>query len=328
MCRSGRLAAIAAQTAVLFLCGCSQSRHAPEERYFLVASNTKLAYWQAAAKGLNSAANQMRVRAEMTGPESYEPKEQLEAFRRAVAQKPTGIMISAADPELMKDAINSAVAAGIPVITMDSDAPGSNRIFFVGTNNYLAGFTGGRVLAQKLGGKGNVIVFTIPAQANLIERLRGYEDALANTNVKILQVVDIHGDPAQAFDKTLEIIEKSKLNADAFACLEATSGSEVAEALGRRNVKGKTIIAMDTDERTLNWIEKGAIAATIGQKPYTMAYYGLHLLDALYHNKPQPLSGWEQNLESPVPSAVHTGLSLIDQSNLSEIRKTAQAPAK
>jgi ribose transport system substrate-binding protein len=137
-----------------------------------------------------------------------------------------------------------------------------------------------------------------------------------------VQTVDIQGDPGTAFDKTLEIIEKSKLNVDAFICTEATAGPGVADALGRRHVTGKLIVAMDTNEDTLGFIEKGVIAATIGQKPYTMAYYGLHLLDDLHHNQPQPLDGqWAQNLESKVPSAVDTGSTLIDQSNLSLIRK-------
>ncbi len=91
-------------------------------------------------------------------------------------------------------------------------------------------------------------------------------------------------------------------------------------------MQGKTIIAMDTDEGTLEWIEKGVIAATIGQKPYTMAYYGLRMLDDLHHNKPQPLDAdWGQNLQSLVPSVVDTGASLNDKSNLGLARKTSTA---
>ena len=86
-----------------------------------------------------------------------------------------------ADPTLMKDDIDQAVAAGIPVITVDSDAPASKRLFFIGTDNYHAGQIGGQRLAKELNGKGNVVVFTIPEQANLKERLRGYRDALEAT---------------------------------------------------------------------------------------------------------------------------------------------------
>jgi ribose transport system substrate-binding protein len=312
----------AALAAVLTTGACTGTRHAPEERFFLIASNNKLAYWQEAAKGLTAAANTMRVRADFAGPDTYDPKEQRDAFKRAVAAKPSGIMISVADPAMMKDEINSAIAAGIPVITMDSDSPGSNRLFFIGTNNYQAGLMGGRVLVQKLGRKGNVVVLTIPAQANLIDRLRGYEDAIASTDIKIVQTVDVQGNPAVAFDKTMEITEKANIKVDAFVCMEATACSEVAEVLSRRKVTGKLIIAMDTNEETLNWIDKGVIAATIGQKPYTMAYYGLHLLDDLHHNKPEPLdASWVRDPEAKVPSAVDTGSTLIDSTNLNLIRK-------
>ena len=64
------------------------------------------------------------------------------------------------------------------MITMDSDAPASKRLFFIGTNNYQVGITGGQRLAQELKGKGNVVVFTMPDQHNMQDRLRGYRDAL------------------------------------------------------------------------------------------------------------------------------------------------------
>ena len=53
-------------------------------------------------------------------------------------------------------------------------------------------------------------MMTIPAQANLIERRRGYEDALADTAIKIVDTVDVHGDPGLAFDKTKEIVRTRK----------------------------------------------------------------------------------------------------------------------
>lgn len=312
---------------VMLTCGCSGSRHESTETYYLVASNIKLPYWQAALDGLNRAASDLKVKAEFVGPATYDTKEQRETFHQIVGKKPAGIMVSAADPALMGPEIDAAIAAGIPVITMDSDAPASKRLFFVGTNNYAAGVAGGRVLAERLGKKGNVIVFTIPAQANLIERLRGYEESLAGTNVKILQTIDVRGDPALAFDKTVEIIKSGKLNVDGFVCLEATACKEVADVLARRKVQGKTVVAMDTDENTLKWIEEGMIAATVAQKPFTMAYYGLRLLDDLHHNKLAKLdTDWQHDLRALVPAVVDTGSSLITSENLSEVRRVAQTP--
>ena len=180
---------------LLLTSGCSKSRHESTETYYLVATNIKLPYWQSAFSGLKRAANELGIHAEMIGPETYDPKLQRDRFRELLSKKPTGIMVSAADPQVMKPEINAAIAAGIPVITMDSDAPGSRRLFFIGTNNYQAGLIGGRVLVKKLNGKGQIVVYTIPAQSNLIERLRGYEDAIADSEIKILQTIDVRGDP-------------------------------------------------------------------------------------------------------------------------------------
>jgi ribose transport system substrate-binding protein len=316
-----RLTAIALSLLALQLTsGCSRSRHGSDERYYLLATNIKIPYWQVAADGLLRAATDLGVQAEMVGPEKYDATEEREHFRNIVGRKPAGILVSVADPEVLKSEIASAIAAGIPVVTIDSDAPGTKRLFFIGTNNYQAGLTGGRLLAKRLGGKGSVVVLTMPAQANLVERRRGYEDAFAETGIRIVDTIDVQGEPSVAFDKTMALVESNKVP-DAFVCLEAMGGPEVAEVLSRKNIRDKLIIAMDTDERTFTWIEKGTILATIGQKPFTMAYVGLRMLDDLHHNKPQPLdTDWSRTLHALVPSVVDTGSTLIDQSNLNEVR--------
>ena len=70
------------------------------------------------------------------------------------ASKPAGILVSVADPRVLTEDIDAAVAAGIPVITVDADAVSSKRLFFVGTNNYEAGQIGGRTAAKELNGNG------------------------------------------------------------------------------------------------------------------------------------------------------------------------------
>src|SRR5260370_1953441 len=195
--------------ALIVLNGCGGSPHAPEERYFLVASNIKVPYWQEAGAGLRKAALQLQVKAEMIGPDTFDPKQQQAEFQRAVKLKPSGIMVSPGDPKLLKDDIDSAIAAGIPVITMDSDAAASKRLLFIGTNNYQAGMMGGRTAAREMHGKGNVVVFITSGQANLEERLRGYRDVFEGSpQIKVVEVVDMHGDPRVAFNRAMRIISK------------------------------------------------------------------------------------------------------------------------
>jgi ribose transport system substrate-binding protein len=133
-----KLASLTALAAfALSLAGCAGSQHAADESYILVASNLKIPYWAAAAAGLKQAATQLGVKSDVVGPAGYDPKAQREELRRIMARnlKPAGILISPADPVLLKDDIDAAIAQGIPVITIDSDAPTSKRLLYVGTDN-------------------------------------------------------------------------------------------------------------------------------------------------------------------------------------------------
>lgn len=314
--------------AVVWLAGCQARPHAAEEKYWLVATNIKLPYWQAANAGLVAAARQLGVLAEMVGPDSYDPQAQREEFRRVLGKKPSGIMVSVSDPALLTPEINNAVAQGVPVITLDSDAPASKRLLFIGTNNYQAGVMGANVVARRLQGKGSVVVYTIAEQENLQERLRGYQAVFTNyPQIRLRQVIDMRGDARVAFDRTKELLEQSKDLPDAFVCLEAIACAEVAEVLDRNRITGKLVVAMDTQEMTLEWIRKGLIAATVAQKPYTMAFYGLKVLDDLYHHPPSPLEApWARNVFAPIPTVVDTGATLVDGTNLEEFIR-AQPPA-
>lgn len=315
---------------VLFALSCGGA-HESDEYYVMVAANLQVPYWKTAGTGFSHAAQQFKIRSDYVGPQNYDSKAQREALDEAIQKKPSGILLATTDPAVLKDSVDKAIAAGIPLITIDSDAPLSKRLFFIGTNNYQAGFTGGQRLAQELKGKGNVVVFTMPDQPNLQDRLRGYKDALARTpEVKITRVVDIQGDPRIAFDTTTEIVGKERDKVNGFVCLEAQSGKEVASVLNSYHVTGKTVIAMDTDQATLDWIRKGVIAATIAQKPYTMAFVGLQMLDNLHHHKPVSLDAdWAKDSYSPIPDFVDTGSDLIDKSNLEsfvEAGKNLSAP--
>lgn len=322
------LAILVVIAALLPFAGCS-GRHNPSEKYYLVTANSKLPYWQTAALGLGRAASQLGVQSEMVGPENYDVPAEAQAFRDAVAAKPAGILVSPADPALLGPEIDKAIAAGIPVITMDSDAPASKRVSFIGTNNYEAGEIGGRVAAKAIGGKGNVVVFTMPGQHNLAERLHGYKDVFADyPQIHITQVVDMKGDPSIAFDTTMQLVQAGKVKPDAWICLEATACKEVADVLNRNNVKGAIIVAMDTEQDTLDWLRKGSIAATIAQKPFTMAFYGVKMLDDLHHYAPATLGrAWGEDTFSPVPVFVDTGTTLINKDNLDAFVQ-AQASAK
>ena len=302
---------------VVGLCGCE--RHSPKEVYYLVTANAGLPYWQVAAAGFNHAAAQYKVTAKVVGPDNYDPQAELAELQKAVAAKPAGILISVADAAVLQPGINAAVDAGIPVITVDSDAAGSKRLYFIGTNNLDAGRLGGRRVSEKLGGKGNVIVFTLAGQPNTDERLKGFKDALAGSSgIHVVDVVDVKGDPRVAFDKAQELLSGTgPKKIDAFVCLESASGKMVSDAIKRANATDRLLVAWDVNQDTLDGIKAGTIEATIAQKPYTMGYIGLKDLDEIFHYPPKQL-GKNYNADSfaPYPVFVDTGSSLVDKNNV------------
>jgi len=315
--------------AALMVASCEKSLHEENERYFLVADNVSLPYWQEAQAGFMDAARQMHVKAEVVGPASYAPNEELDAFQKAMEKRPAGILVSPARPELFKDAIDSAVKAGVPVVCLDSDAPETKRVLFIGTDNFRAGAEGARRLVQLLHNAGNVVVISIPGQLNLDERLRGAKSVFDDyPKIKVTETLDDKGDPRMANDQISALLEK-KEKIDGILSLEASGGPGAAEALHRLGLEGKIpIVGMDKDPETLDSISSGAIAATIAQKPYTMAFYGLKFLDDLHHNIVHEFRDWKSAPASPLPSFVDTGTAVVDSSNLAAFKAAEVARPK
>lgn len=311
----------------VFMAGCA--RHSDKEVYYLVSTNLSLPYWQTAAAGFNRAAALYKVTAKVEGPANYDPQAELTEFRKAVAAKPAGILVSVADASLLGPEIDSAMQAGVPVITMDSDAVGSRRLYFIGTNNLEAGRMGGRRLIEKLGGRGNVVFFTLAGQPNIEERLKGFKDALSSRpDIHIIDVIDTKSDPRAAFDeaeKLLALTGPKKI--DGFVCLESSGGKPVSDAISRANATDRVLIAWDANPDTLEGIKAGTIDSTLVQKPFTMAYFGLRSLDEIFHDKPADLNrDFAADPFSPFPVYVDTGTSLVDKKNVDQyIAAAAQA---
>lgn len=303
------------------LVSCAPAYHDREERYVFVAFNTSLPYWQEAAAGLEDSTKQLGVKAELTGPANFSTNEQVTAFQQAVGQKPAGILLSASNPEAFREAINGAIQQGIPVICVDADSPESKRILFIGTDNYRAGQESGKRMGDLLHGKGNVVVITIPGQFNLGERVRGVEDALKKyPGIKITKTLDDKGDSRNAYDAISALLQ-GKDKPDGIIGLEASGGEGAADALHRVDLDGKIpIVAFDKDPETLDWIQRGAITATVVQKPYVMAYYGLKFLDDLHHNAVHDFKDWRTAPTPPMPAWVDTGTAVVDKNNLAAFR--------
>jgi ribose transport system substrate-binding protein len=311
------------------LAGCQQAYHQQDERFILVATNIGLPYWQEAQAGLADVGKITGLKVELVGPTTFSPAEELTAFQQAVAQHPAGILISVSKPELFNGPINDAVKQGIPVICVDADAPDSHRVLFIGTDNFRAGQESGKRMGDLLKGQGRVAIVTLSAQLNVEDRVRGVNEALKKyPGIKIIQTIDDKGDPRVAYDAVSALLQ-GKEKVDGIICLEASGGSGSAESLHRVDMEGKVkIVAFDKDPETLDWIQRGAITATVVQRPYIMSYYGVRFADDLHHNVIHEFKDWKTAPAAPLPAWVDTGTAIIDSTNLAAFREALAAHPK
>jgi ribose transport system substrate-binding protein len=95
------------------------------------------------------------------------------------------IIVSAVDSKAIGAAVERAKAAGIVVVAVDNTADGAQAT--ITTDNVTAGKQACEYIAQKLGGKGNVIIVNGPPVSGVIDRVAGCKEVLAaSPDIKIL----------------------------------------------------------------------------------------------------------------------------------------------
>ena len=107
---------------LLLPAGCSGGKAPPEITLVLKTTVETAEFWQEAVDGARSAAQELGVELTVTGASSETAiDEQIAVMEDVIATLPDVIILVASDYTRLNDVTNEAVAAGIPVVTMDSD---------------------------------------------------------------------------------------------------------------------------------------------------------------------------------------------------------------
>ena len=272
--------------------GAAPSKAAADEEYVLIAVSVGNAYWIDARDGFNDAARNLGVQATFTGPQGSDVKQQVDLIETAITRGVKGLIVVPAEPEAVIPSINRAIAAGIPVITQDTDSPKSRR--YVHWDRQLRGRPAGRGIAgQRNWRPRRSGALDDPGQWNLEERRRGYEAALGkHPEIKIVAVGNDQAEESQAAAQAKSILQAHP-NLAGFGCVDASGGAGAAVAVRDADKKGKIkIIAMDRNEATLDFVQQGFIQASLAQRSYTMSYLGLRMLHDLNHGRIKMVADW------------------------------------
>ncbi|HEU4765867.1 MAG TPA: sugar-binding protein [Pyrinomonadaceae bacterium] len=236
-------------------------------------------FWLIARKGTEKAEKEIPgIKVEFRIPADGTAAEQQRIVDDLLANGVQGIAISPVDPANQTAMLNRA-AQTATVVTQDSDAPNSNRVCYIGTDNVAAGRQAGELLKEALPQGGKVMVFVgVLDAANAQQRLQGLKEAIAGSNIQIL---DVRTDNTERVRAKANAADTLVNNADiaGMVGLWSYNGPAILSAVKEANKADKVkIIAFDEEDETLAGIREGAIYATVVQQPFEFGYQSIALM--------------------------------------------------
>jgi ribose transport system substrate-binding protein len=292
-------------------------------------TNNASDFWKLASNGVRKYEGEAGVKVDVKMPPSGTVQEQNGFLETLVSDGYHGIAVSVIAPDDQVDEINKA-AAKTNVICHDSDAANSNRLLYIGTDNYQAGRELGRQIVKLLpnGGKMAVFVGTFAAD-NARERLRGIEEEIKGKNIEIIARKEDNKDMVKAQSNVEDVIV-SNPNVNLLCGLWSYNGPAIATAIESAGKKGKVLAAVfDEEDGTLDGIEKGVVSCTVVQKPFQFGYLSSKWLHQLATKGEGALAG------APANRIIDTGVKVINNEptgdksqNVKEFRTELEAMKK
>jgi len=236
-------------------------------------------FWTIARKGAEKADAELDdVALDFRTPPEATAAEQKRIVDDLLAKGLDGLAISPVDPVNQTQMINE-IAKRVLVITQDSDAPQSDRACYVGTDNRAAGRQAGELIKEALPNGGKIMIFVGKRDAqNAKERYQGIQDAIANSNI---QIIDVRTDDVDRVRAKVNASDTLVRYPDV-ACLVglwAYNAPAILSAVEDAKKVGQVkIVAFDEEDQTLAGVKSGAIHATIVQQPYEFGYQAIRMM--------------------------------------------------
>ncbi|HEX8891210.1 MAG TPA: sugar-binding protein [Pyrinomonadaceae bacterium] len=246
---------------------------------FAFVTNNASDFWTYARKGTEKADAEFDdVTVEFKIPSNGSADEQRRIIDDLMAKGIDGIAISPNDPDNQTQFINDTAKKTL-VVTQDSDAPKSDRAFYIGTDNVAAGRQAGGLIKEALPQGGKIMLFVGKLDArNAQERLQGIKETLQGSNIEIL---DVRTDDTERVRAKANVADTLVRYPDiaALVGLWSYNGPAIVNAVKEANKTGQVkIIAFDEEDETLAGIKDGSIYATVVQQPFEFGYQAIKLM--------------------------------------------------
>ncbi len=234
-------------------------------------------FFVAMSKGAQEVAAKYNAEVTVVAAE-HDLAKQTQQFEDFITQQVDLILLSPFDSKGIAGAVAQAKAAGIPVIALDGSAEGGIDSVVM-SDNVQAGRLAGEYLADRLKGKGNIVVIDGPPVSAVTDRIKGFEEVMAKyPDIKVVAKQNGEGNREKALG-LMESILQANSKIDAVFCINDEEGVGVKIAQEQANRSDEFfIVGVDGAPGAADALkEKKSYAATSAQFPNQMAIQGVEL---------------------------------------------------
>jgi ribose transport system substrate-binding protein len=274
-------------------------------------------YWSNVETGTMDAGEKLGVDAIFWVPTEEDINAQISTMETYIAQGVDGIAVAPSDPVALAPSIKKAMDAGIPTITLDTDAPDSVRLCYVGTSNLSAGVEAGEAMVELLPDGGDVSIGTGSLTAmNSLERIEGFEQGIEGTDITVVEPINNDGeDSTKALELANSTLVANPDLAGAFG-VYAYNGPAWAKAVKEQGLAGVVqIVAFDATDEHIAYLKEEVIQVLVAQREYFQGYKSVELLTLMAQK------GIDEGMSEygvPDSNIVDTGVNVVTLDGLAD----------
>lgn len=227
------------------------------------------------ARELREAGIQVDIQ-QMAPIQTFNVEEQVAIFENAIQMKVDGIGICVIDQTTVIEQVNSAVEAGIPVASLSTDIPNSDRTIYSGFDNTKQAEDVGKYVVDHNDGSGNYIILSgIPGNLISEQRDTGYTAAIdAYPDAKLLDLQPAYFNRADGLSTMENMMQKyGPGEIQGVLCVNDEVALGALEAIYAAGRESEIVVgSIDGNWDAANSIKEGRMLVTSSSYPWLMGY--------------------------------------------------------
>jgi ribose transport system substrate-binding protein len=299
---------------VALLCGVFQGIAAGPYTIAVIPKGTTHEFWKSINAGAIKAQQELtghgtKVDIIWKGPLREDDRvQQIQVVENFTSRHVSAIVLAPLDSQALVSPVEKAVAAGVPVVVMDSDLKSDKYVSFVATDNYKGGQLAGEHLAKLLGGKGNVILLRYAVgSASTEAREAGFLDSIKKSPQIKLISSDQHAGATRelAYRASQSLLNRFREDVNGIFCPNETVTIAMTKAVRDIGLAGGKVkmVGFDAGSQSVADMKNGDLQALVVQNPILMGYLAVKTA--------------VQNLQGQkVERRIDTGVALVTKDNM------------